>query len=108
MKLNGKLISVGIFTATTASLCCITPLVAVIAGGSSLVSTFSWLEPLRPYLIGLTILILTYVWYQTLRPINEVDCDCEDNVKSKFTQSKTFLLLMTIFANLNACIPSLF
>ena len=42
---------VGIFAAIAASLCCITPLLAILAGASGIASAFSWLEPARPYLI---------------------------------------------------------
>ena len=58
MKLGNKLIGVGVLTAISASLCCITPVLALLAGTSGLASTFSWLDPFRPYLIGLTILVI--------------------------------------------------
>ena len=62
MKLGNKLIGVGVLTAISASLCCITPVLALLAGTSGLASTFSWLDPFRPYLIGLTILVLGIAW----------------------------------------------
>ena len=64
MKSDNKLIGTGLLTAITASLCCITPVLALIAGTSGIASTFSWIEPFRPYLIGLTILVLGFAWYQ--------------------------------------------
>jgi mercuric ion transport protein len=73
MKTDKKLIGAGLLTAIAASLCCITPVLALIAGTSGLASTFSWLEPFRPYFIGLTILVLGFAWYQKL------------NLKSKLT-----------------------
>ena len=57
-----------IITAVTASVCCITPLLAILAGSSGLVTTFSWIEPFRPYLIALTIGILGLAWYLKLKP----------------------------------------
>ena len=69
MVTDGKLIGTGLLTAIAASLCCITPVLALIAGTSGLASTFSWLEPFRPYFIGLTILVLVFAWFQKLKPI---------------------------------------
>ena len=98
MKSENKLIGAGLLTAITASLCCITPVLALIAGTSGIVSTFSWIEPFRPYLIGLTILVLGFAWYQKLKPQKEIDCDCETDEKPKFIQSKKFLGIVTVFA----------
>ena len=84
MKSENKLIGAGLLTAITASLCCITPVLALIAGTSGIASTFSWIEPFRPYLIGLTILVLGFAWYQKLKPQKEIDCDCEMDEKTKF------------------------
>ncbi len=96
---------IGLLTAITASLCCITPILALIAGASGIASTFSWIEPFRPYLIGLTILILGFAWYQKLKPQKEMDCECEPDEKPKFIQSKTFLGLVTVFAILMLAFP---
>ncbi|EAQ50983.1 mercuric transport protein MerTP [Leeuwenhoekiella blandensis] len=98
MKSENKLIGAGLLTAITASLCCITPVLALIAGTSGIASTFSWIEPFRPYLIGLTILVLGFAWYQKLKPQKEIDCDCETDEKPKFIQSKKFLGIVTVFA----------
>ena len=68
MKTDKKLIGAGLLTAFAASLCCITPVLALVAGTSGLASSFSWLEPARPYFIGLTILVLGFAWYQMLKP----------------------------------------
>ena len=68
MKTDKKIIGAGLLTAIAASLCCITPILALIAGASGLASTFSWLEPFRPYFIGLTVLVIGFAWYQKLRP----------------------------------------
>jgi copper chaperone CopZ len=105
MKNNNKLIGTGIITAITASLCCVTPVLALIAGTSGIASTFSWLEPFRPYLIGLTVLVLGFAWYQKLKPQKEIDCECETDEKPKFTQSKTFLGIITAFAIIMLAFP---
>ena len=97
MKSDNKLIGTGLLTAITASLCCITPVLALIAGTSVIASTFSWIEPFRPYLIGLTILVLGFAWYQKLKPQKEIDCECETDEKPKFIQSRKFLGIVTVF-----------
>ena len=98
MKSENKLISAGLLTAITASLCCITPVLALIVGTSGIASTFSWIEPFRPYLIGLTILVLGFAWYQKLKPQEEIDCECDTEERPKFIQSKKFLGIVTVFA----------
>jgi len=98
MKKNTKIIGAGLLTAIASSLCCITPVLALISGTSGVASTFSWLEPFRPYLIGFTILVLAFAWYQKLKPKKEIDCDCETDEKPSFIQSKLFLGIVTLFA----------
>ncbi len=105
MKKDKKLMWTSILTAVGASLCCITPVLALISGASGIAATFSWLEPLRPYLIGITILVLGFAWYQKLKPKNEIDCDCETDEKPKFIQSKIFLGLVTGFAIVMLAFP---
>ena len=99
-NLNKVSLGTGVLTAITASLCCITPILAIIAGGSGFASSFTWLEPLRPYLIGFTIFILGFAWYQKLKPINdnEITCDCEVDNKPSFWQTKKFLGIVSVFA----------
>ena len=105
MKSDKKLIGAGLLSALAASLCCITPVLALIAGTSGLASTFSWIEPFRPYFIGLTILVLGFAWYQKLKPQKEIDCDCDTDEKPKFIQSKTFLGIVTVFAIVMLAFP---
>ncbi len=105
MKSENKLIGAGLLAAITASLCCITPVLALIAGASGIASTFSWIEPFRPYLIGLTILVLGFAWYQKLKVKKEIDCECETDQKPKFIQSKTFLGIVTVFAIVMLAFP---
>ena len=96
-----KSAGVGLLVAITASLCCITPVLALISGVSGIAASFSWLEPLRPFMIALTIGVLGFAWYQKLKPKPaEVDCACEpgEEEKTPFMQTKTFLGMVTVFA----------
>ncbi|MEQ9438464.1 MAG: mercuric transport protein MerTP [Cyclobacteriaceae bacterium] len=92
--------SLGVLTAITASLCCITPVLALVAGASGVAATFSWVEPFRPYLIGLTVVVLGFAWYQQLKPrsAEEIACACEEDEKPSFWQSKKFLAIVTVVA----------
>ena len=105
MKTYKKLIGAGLLTAIAASLCCITPVLALVAGTSGLASTFSWLEPYRPYLIGLTILVLGFAWYQKLKPKINIDCNCLTEETPKFIQSKIFLGIVTAIAIVMLAFP---
>ncbi len=104
-KTNKKLIITGIIAAISASLCCIAPLLALIAGVSGLASAFTWVEPLRPYLIGLTLLTLGYAWRRQLKTRKEIECDCEADDNPSFFHSKTFLGITTIFVILMLAFP---
>lgn len=108
------LLGIGIVTAIAASLCCITPALALISGIAGAASTFSWMEPIRPYLLGITILILAFAWYQKLKPrtVEEIECACEparsvggEDEKKTFMQTKTFLAIVTMFAALMMAFP---
>ena len=107
MKKPGKLAGVSILSAVAASLCCITPVLALISGASGVASTFSWLEPFRPYLLGITIFVLAFAWYQKLKPktVGAIQCDCEEDNKKPFMQTKTFLGIVTVFACLMMTFP---
>ncbi len=105
MKSENKLIGAGLLTAITASLCCITPVLALIAGTSGIASTFSWIEPFRPYLIGLTVLVLVFAWYQKINLKKEIDCECETDEKTTFFQTKTFLGIITVFVIIMMAFP---
>jgi len=106
MKSENKLAGLGLLTAISASLCCITPVLALLAGTSGLASTFSWLDPLRPYLIGLTVLVLGFAWYQKLKPQKPINCDCDTAEKTPFIQTKKFLGILTVFAGLMLAFPT--
>ena len=107
MKTTNKFAGAGVLTAIAASLCCITPLLALISGASGVASTFSWMEPLRPYLIGITVLVLAFAWYQKLKPrtAEEIQCACDVEEKPPFMQTKKFLGIVTVFAFLMMAFP---
>ena len=90
----------GLLTAAAASLCCITPILALFTGVSGVASTFSWMEPFRPVLIAITLAVLAFAWYQKLkpRPVEPLDCACDDEEKPSYFQSRTFLSIVTVFA----------
>lgn len=103
-----KKILTSIFTAITASLCCITPVLAVLAGSTGMASSFSWMEPFRPYLVTLTILVLAYAWWDKLKPVKEeIDCDCDSDEDGKvsFWHTQIFLALVTVFSILMLSFP---
>ncbi|HXH99308.1 MAG TPA: mercuric transport protein MerTP [Sphingobacteriaceae bacterium] len=97
----------GVFSAIAASLCCITPVLALISGASGMASAFSWMEAWRPYLIAVTVAVLVFAWYQKLRPIpdSSADCACETDEKPSFLNTKAFLGLVTILAFLMLTFP---
>ncbi|AFH49655.1 Putative mercuric transport protein [Ignavibacterium album JCM 16511] len=104
----------GIVTALLASLCCITPVLAVLGGLGGIATTFSFLEPLRPYLIGLTVIVLGYAFYKAYKPkkANDISCNCEiDDLfagkagKPKFINSKKFLWIITAVSALLITFP---
>jgi len=106
-KLSSQTVGASLFAAIAASLCCITPVLALFSGVTGLAATFSWVEPIRPYLVGLTILVLGFAWYQKLKPKKEeIDCECEDDGKEPFIQSKSFLGMVTVFALIMLAFPS--
>ena len=93
--LNKKIFTV-IGATVAASLCCVTPVLAVLAGSSTLASSFSWLAPYHNYLVAFTILVLLYAWYDKLKPVKDIDCACD--TKESFLSSKTFLAIVTLFS----------
>lgn len=107
IKSSGTFTGAGILTAIAASLCCITPVIALLAGSSSIAANFSWIDPARPYLIGLSIAVLAFAWYLKLKAAktNDMDCNCETTKNASFLQSKTFLAIVTVFAILMMTFP---
>jgi copper chaperone CopZ len=106
MSREKKLISTTIITAIAASLCCISPILALVAGTSGIASTFSWITPFRPFLITLTVLVLLVAWCQKFKSQKkEIDCNCEVE-KVSFINSKKFLVVVTLFAAVMLVFPS--
>ena len=105
-KSSGTTLGTALLSAIAASLCCITPVIALLASSSSIAANFAWIEPARPYLIGLSIAVLAFAWYQKLKPVktNDMDC-CDTTKKASFLQSKSFLAVVTAFAILMMTFP---
>lgn len=103
-----QLLGIGILTAFAASLCCITPVLALISGASGIASVFTWMEPFRPYLIAVTLAVLAFAWYQKLKP-SKIDCACDEDgmptSEGKFLKSKKFLALVTAVSVLAMTFP---
>lgn len=106
MKKNILFPNLGILTALASSLCCIMPILAIVAGTSGLASTFSWLEPARPYFIGVSALFLGFAWYQKLKPQPVDTCGCSVEQKVPFMQTKSFLSIVTLASILLLSFPS--
>lgn len=102
-----SLVGAGLLAAFAASLCCITPILAVLGGIGGVASTFAWLEPFRPYLIILTVGVLGFAWYQKLksRPAAEIGCACAADEKPALMQSKGFLGVVTVVAAVLLAFP---
>jgi len=107
-KKSKGVVATSILAAVGASLCCITPVLALVAGSTGAAATFTWMEPFRPFLVGITVMVLGFAWYQKLKPVKlEDDCACEvEPNKKPFMQTKTFLGIITIFAAATLTFPS--
>ncbi|GBD93515.1 copper chaperone CopZ [bacterium BMS3Abin05] len=111
--MKDKLVSGGgILTALLASLCCITPVLAVLGGLGGVATAFSFLNPFRLYFIVFTIIILGYAFYRVYRPVkkNAADCDCEgdengNGKRKSFLNSKKFLWIVTFVSALLITFP---
>ena len=99
-----SLFGAGLVAALAASLCCITPLLAIVGGLGGAASAFAWLEPYRLYLVGLTVAVLGFAWYRQRRPQPAADC-CAVPVKRSVMQSTGFLGAVTVLAALLLAFP---
>ena len=104
-RTNNKSWTAGLLAAAAASLCCITPILAILGGIGGFASAFSWIEPFRPYLLAVTVMVFVFAWYQKLKPAKEQDCGCETENKRSFWQSKSFLGIITVVAALLMTFP---
>lgn len=100
MRSENRWVITGVFTAIGASLCCVTPILAILAGTGGLATNFSWLEPFRPWLISITLIILVFAWYQKLKKNTkkELECECEPDEKASLWQGKAFLWVVTMIS----------
>ncbi len=107
MALKIASIGLSLLTALASSLCCIAPILAIVAGTSSFAANFAWIEPLRPYLVVATIGILGLAWYQKLKPkpVVAACCAVENTAKNSFLHSNKFLGVVTVFALLLTAFP---
>jgi mercuric ion transport protein len=94
----------GLLAAFAASLCCITPIVALLGGVSGVASSFSWMEPTRPYLICFTILVFAFAWFREFNKKAQTD-DCCEVKSTSFWQSKKFLLIVTLLSAILITFP---
>lgn len=104
-SVDKPLVGAGLLAALAASLCCITPLLAVVGGLGGVASSFSWLEPFRPYFIALTVGVLGFAWYKQLKPAPADACGCAVDAKRPFMQTKGFLGTVTVLALLLLAFP---
>lgn len=93
-----------VLTSASASFCCIVPLLGIVGGSGSLMSSVSWLEPFRPFFIGGTFLLLGFAWYKAMTTKKD-DCGCEVE-KPTFFQSRKFLGIVTVVSLLLLSFPS--
>ncbi|WP_424494100.1 mercuric transport protein MerTP [Salinimicrobium sp. GXAS 041] len=105
MKAKNSLLGVGILTGIASSLCCITPLLAIVAGTGSMAGAFEWLEPLRWQLVVSSLIALAVAWYLKIKPVKEEDCGCDTEYRTSFFQSRTFLGGVTVFVGLSLAFP---
>lgn len=106
IKSPSALTGASVLSAIAASLCCITPVIALLAGSSTVAANVAWIEPARPYLIGLSIAVLLFAWFLKLKLAKSTDTDCNCEItKPSFLQSKTFLGIVTLFAVLMMAFP---
>ncbi len=94
----------GVIAAIASSSCCIIPLIALIGGLGGSASSMSWMEPLRPYLIGIAVVSIGYAWYNHFKPKSGGACCCSVE-KTKWYQTKVFLIGITLFCALSICFP---
>jgi mercuric ion transport protein len=107
MKLKTSSIGLSILTALASSLCCLVPILVIVAGTSSFATNFAWIEPFRPYFMGITALILGIAWYQNLKPqkVEMACCSTEKKEKNSFLQSRKFLGIVTFFSLILMAFP---
>ncbi len=104
MKTKNGFLGVGILTGIASSLCCIAPLLAIVAGTGSMAGAFAWLEPFRWPLVVVSLVALGFAWYLNLKPSMD-DCSCETTARPSFFRSRKFLGGVTVFVILSLAFP---
>lgn len=106
-KSTGSFLGIGVLSAVAASLCCITPVISLVAGSSSMASNVAWMQPARPFLVGFTLAALLLAWYFKLRTAKAAvdDCGCKIVERTPFLHSKLFLSLVTVLTLLILAFP---
>lgn len=102
-KGNKRVAFTGVLAAVAASSCCIPPFIALIAGVGGSASALSWVEPFRPYLIFLAVVAIGYAWFNHFKSSKEDDCCVIE--KPKWFQTRTFLIVITLFAVISISFP---
>jgi len=102
---SNQVLGASVISAILASWCCILPIIALLAGGSTSALNAKWVEPLRPYMIGICVLALSFSWIQYFRNKSIPQDCCQTNSKTGFLKTKTFLVLMTLFALTSLTFP---
>lgn len=105
MKTRNGFLGVGVLTGVASSLCCITPVLGIVAGTGSIAGAFAWLEPFRWPLVVVSALALGFAWYLKISSAKVDDCGCEVESRTSFFQSRTFLGGVTIFVVLSLGFP---
>jgi len=71
-----------ILTSFVAASCCIGPAIFVIFGTSAgFMSSFAFLEPLRPYLLGAAISLLGFSFWKLY--LKKQDCLCKEDIRAR-------------------------
>ncbi len=99
MMNKGTWLAAGSLTAALgASLCCILPVVAAVAGVGS-AALGATVEPLRPYLTGVTVMFLAFAFYRAYRPLKR-NCAPGEScaVPENRRQQRLLLWILTLVA----------
>lgn len=105
MKAKNNLLGVGILTGIASSLCCITPVLAIVAGTGGIAGAFNWMEPFRWPLVIVSLVALGFAWYLNLKATQDDDCGCDTKSEPSFFQSRIFLGGVTVFVALSLAFP---
>jgi len=96
--MKDKKLVAGITVGILATLCCLGPVIGGVLG-LSILSNFTFFEPLRPYLLVLLVVLLGFTFYKTFITINHCDDDSSCSTNSLVSIiSFAVLSLITIIA----------